>query len=73
VLWWQHEKNRAIRQGDWKLVAAGRESAWELYNLREDRTETMNVADQNPEIVERLSMQWETMRANHQAVALQRD
>ena len=39
-LWWQHEGNRAIRVGDWKLVAAGREGPWELYDLATDRTET---------------------------------
>ena len=29
-LWWAHEGNRAIRVGDWKLVAAKNEP-WELY------------------------------------------
>jgi arylsulfatase A-like enzyme len=32
-----HEGNRAIRVGDWKLVAAGAEAAWELFNLAADR------------------------------------
>ncbi len=38
-LWWQHEGNRALRQGDWKVVAAGEGAPWELYNLAVDRTE----------------------------------
>ena len=43
-LWWQHEGNRAIRVGDWKLVAAGRDGPWELYDLASDRTETKDLA-----------------------------
>jgi len=57
-LWWSHEGSRAIRVGDWKLVAAapslrGRGEAkteteqlgpWELFNLAEDRAETNNLA-----------------------------
>jgi arylsulfatase A-like enzyme len=73
VLWWQHERNRAIREGDWKLVAAGQDSQWELYNLRNDRTESRNVANEYPERVEKLAQLWETMRANHQAAALRPD
>lgn len=73
VLWWQHERNRAIRQGDWKLVAAGRESEWELYNLQEDRTESRNLASDFPERVERLADVWENMRDAHRTVALQPD
>jgi arylsulfatase A-like enzyme len=37
-LWWLHEGNRAIRKGDWKLVAA-QDDPWELYDLQHDRTE----------------------------------
>ena len=32
-LWWLHEGNRALRVGDWKIVAAGKDSPWELYDL----------------------------------------
>ena len=73
VLWWQHEQNRAVRQGDWKLVASGKESPWELYHLGEDRTESRNVASDHPEQVQRLAELWETMRAQHQALALKPD
>ena len=57
-LWWSHEGNRAIRVGDWKLVAAA-DSKWELYNLAKDRTETNNLADSNPEKVVELRTAWE--------------
>jgi arylsulfatase len=35
TLAWEHEGNRAIRVGDWKLVARYQDH-WELYNLEED-------------------------------------
>lgn len=57
-LWWLHEGNRALRRGDWKVVAAN-EEPWELYNLRQDRSELENLADQHPEIRDQLSQLWE--------------
>jgi arylsulfatase len=57
-LWWAHEGNRAVRVGDWKLVAA-KDDAWELYNLAEDRSETRNLAQQHPERVRQLEQAWQ--------------
>jgi arylsulfatase A-like enzyme len=48
TLCWEHFGNRAVRQGDWKLVAAGNGS-WELYNVKEDRTELNDLAKQLPD------------------------
>lgn len=62
-LWWLHEGNRAIRVGDWKLVAA-KADPWELFNLGLDRTETRNLASRHPEIVERLAQRWEQTLAS---------
>lgn len=56
-LWWLHEDNRALREGDWKLVAAKGEP-WELFNLAQDRTETRNLAPDHPERVKALEGQW---------------
>lgn len=56
-LWWLHEGNRAIRVGDWKLVAAKGEP-WELYDLASDRTETRDLAAEHPEKVARLQRAW---------------
>ena len=33
TLYWEHEGNRAIREGDWKLVGL-RNQKWELYDMR---------------------------------------
>lgn len=57
TLSWEHEGNRGIRSGDWKLVAVFR-GEWELYDLASDRTETNNLAAKMPEKVKELSAQW---------------
>ncbi len=58
-LYWEHEGNRAIRDGRWKLVALGPAGAWELYDIEKDRTEMHNLAARHPEIVARMAQQWE--------------
>lgn len=57
-LWWLHEGNRAIRVGDWKLVAA-KGDAWELYDLKTDRAEQHNLAEQMPAKVKELADKWQ--------------
>lgn len=52
----------AIRTGDWKLVRHGDE--WELYDMKVDRTEKMNVAEEKPEVVSELADQWEEWARN---------
>ena len=47
-VFWEHIGNRAIRDGDWKLVAEHGE-AWQLYNLKTDRTELHDLSKQEPE------------------------
>ena len=58
LLYWEHEGNRAIRIGRWKLVAKGRKGAWELYDLRVDRTELANLVEAEPERAERMAATW---------------
>ncbi len=48
-LYWEHVGNRGVRIGDWKLVAAKPGLQWELYNLREDRSELDDLSDKLPE------------------------
>jgi arylsulfatase A len=45
----------AITDGDWKLILPNRKYTAELYNLASDRSETTNVADQHPEMVQQLT------------------
>ena len=47
ALYWEHEGNRAIRQGKWKLVSRYPEK-WELFDMEADRTELNDLAQQQP-------------------------
>lgn len=63
ALYWEHEANRAIRLGDWKLVSKGSEvepyvGKWELYNLATDKTEQVDLAARYPEKVKELEAAW---------------
>lgn len=64
-LWWLHEGNRAIRQGDFKAVA-DKESKWELYDLANDRSEQENLADQQSDKLDELSRRWSEL---HQEIS----
>jgi arylsulfatase A-like enzyme len=56
-LFWEHEGNRAVREGKWKLVAlAGR--PWELYDIETDRTELKDLSSRHPQIAARLGQAW---------------
>lgn len=58
-IWWQHEGNRALRVGDFKIVAAGKDAEWELYDLKADPTETKNLAKTQPAKVRELADLWQ--------------
>ena len=57
TLWWCHQGHRAVRAGDWKLVADKGEP-WELYDLAVDRCETNNLAAGEPARVAQLEAAW---------------
>ena len=59
MLFFEHLRNRAVRAGDWKLVAKKLEGPWELYNMKEDRTEMNNLIDQYPDKARELIDAWE--------------
>lgn len=61
-LFFQHEGNRALRMGDWKLVSAREDNdAWELFDLRTDRGETRNLAARHPGRVKTMQAEWERL------------
>jgi arylsulfatase A-like enzyme len=68
-LWWLHEGNRAIRVGNWKLVAA-KGDPWALYDLRTDRAESHDLAGKLPEKVKELEAMWNRrLEAMHRLAA----
>lgn len=58
-LFFEHMGNRAIREGDWKLVA-NLGGPWELYHLSSDRVETNNLAAKESARVQALAEKWNT-------------
>ena len=56
------ERHRAVRVGDWKLVAA-KGDPWELYDLRTDRAESHDLAAEHPEKARELQRAWEAQTA----------
>jgi arylsulfatase len=53
-LFWEHEGNKAVRHGPWKLVKRHPQD-WELYNLEQDPTELHDLSTDFPDRVTSLS------------------
>ena len=52
-----HSGTHAVVKGDYKIVREGKRP-WSLYNLAENRTETINLATKNPDVVKSLEVIW---------------
>ncbi len=59
ALLFEHYGRAAIRKGPWKLVRAGETQPWELYAIEEDRGESTNLSQKNPEKARELRELWE--------------
>jgi putative membrane-bound dehydrogenase-like protein len=57
-LFWEHEGNRAVRDGKWKLVSR-HPGPWELYDMEEDRTELHDLAAEQPMRVKEMTASWQ--------------
>lgn len=68
-LFWEHESNRAVRDGKWKLVAKA-DKPWELYDLEADRTEMNNLASTYPDKVKELAAKWDAWAARSDVLPL---
>ena len=70
AIFWEHEGNRAVRDGRWKLVAKGVDGPWELYDLAADRTETRDLATEQPDRVEKMAARWQAYAEGHHVLPL---
>ncbi len=55
--WWFHDGHKAVRMGDWKLVAA-KGQPWELFDLSRDRAESNDLSRKFPERARELEAAW---------------
>jgi len=63
-IFFNHEGNRALRLGDYKLVSAREDrDAWELFNLARDRGEQRNLAAEQPERLRSMIARWTQLQA----------
>jgi arylsulfatase A-like enzyme len=68
-IFWEHEGNRAIRDGKWKLVAKENQP-WELYDIEADRAEQHNLAVAQPERVKQMAAKWDAWAAKSMVAPL---
>ena len=68
-LFWEHEGNRAVREGKWKLVAKENQP-WELYDIDVDRGEQRNLAGLHPDRVAQMAAEWDTWAARASVLPL---
>jgi len=57
AIYWEHKKNKAILKGDWKLVSVANH-AWELYNIKIDKTEINNLIDSHSELAKTMEKEF---------------
>ena len=62
AIYWEHEGNRAVRKGKWKLVSR-RPGKWELYDMEADRTELDDLSRKYTRTVEQLKSMYESWAA----------
>ncbi len=62
-VFFNHEGNRALRMGDYKLVSDNKDkSSWKLYNLSTDRCEQHDLAPAQPDRVRDMAARWQQLQ-----------
>ena len=67
-MYWEHQNNCAIRKGPWKALKKLDQQEWELYNIKEDRIESRDLAAKHPDIVRELNDKWYEWANTHQVL-----
>lgn len=60
ALYWEHEGNAAVREGDYKLVRQGCNGPWQLYDMKADRCELHDLSEKVPDKAKGLAGKWLT-------------
>ena len=63
-LFFHHEGNRALIEGNWKLVSAREDKdVWELHDLSTDRCEMVDLAAKEPDRARQMAAKWQELEA----------
>ena len=57
TLYWEHERGKAVRKGNWRLTALAN-GGWQLFDLAHDLSATNNIAAEHPEKVREMKSLW---------------
>ena len=66
-IFWEHEGNRAVRMGQYKLVSRFKQP-WELYDMTKDRSELHDLAAEQPERVKELGKLYQAWAKRSQVI-----
>lgn len=70
AIYWEHEGNKAMRLGKWKIVSGGilhggygnwqtvTVLPWQLYDMENDRSEMKDLSAVHPELVSKMAAMW---------------
>lgn len=67
-IFWEHEGNKAVRLGKYKLVMEWKnkqDNRWELYDMDNDRTEMHDLSAKMPQRVQQMSAMWQQWAHSH--------
>ncbi|ARN55653.1 arylsulfatase [Sedimentisphaera salicampi] len=64
-LYWEHEANRAVRYGKWKLVSPGQNKKpyagqWYLYDIEKDPCELNDLSEKFPKLKKKMIELWDS-------------
>jgi arylsulfatase len=62
-LYWELNGHKAMLMGNYKLVSAGDDAPWELYDLDKDRSELNDLAGRLPDKMKEMAGLWEAWAA----------
>jgi len=67
-IYWEHEGNRAIRDGKWKLVSEFNRP-WELYDISSDRSEQHDLSKEQADRTKSMTEAWDAYAARAQVIS----